>query len=475
MHKITLPLFLSMIFLSTPLFAQKASKKVKNAKLQGQIQKLMKLKTASQTKIGIYARDLDSGELIVNVGGDGAFNPASNTKLITSAAALDKLGPAKTWATRISAGSFEKGIVKTLYIKSDGDPLIRYNHVLEWAIRLQQLGVKSIIGGIVVDVAAFPDTLPPGFEQFDEDASYRPDIGSFSVNYNHVAVVVEPGKSGEDALIFMRPPNDHVKIIGKVKTTSGRRTKIISKAKRSNRGTTIILSGTIGKDAFHAIIRKRVDYPARYGANVFKHALESVGIKVSGKIRVGTRPENARTLHFHVSEPLWYLIMMMNKYSNNFIAEQLYQVLGADESAKCSLAESRKVVDAFMSKATNPKGFKQLNGSGLYVGNYLSPHQIVDVLGFMSKHHAYPEYKASLAVAGTDGTLRGRLKKGFAKANARAKTGTLSVVSALSGYAKTKSGRRIAFSILFNDPPIHAARMRKIQDAILEKIIAFDH
>ncbi len=468
-------IFVLLLTFSSVGYAQKSAKPLDNKKLKSEINTLLKLKTASQTKIGIYAQDLDTGEVLINVSGKKAFNPASNTKLITSAAALDKLGAEKAWATRISAGSFKNGTVETLYLKSDGDPLIRYNHVLEWAIRLQQLGVKSIKGGIVVDVSSFGDTLPPGFDQFDEDASYRPDISSFSVNYNHVALVVEPTKIGENAELFMRPPNDHVKFVGTVKTVKGRRTKIVSKAVKTKTGTKITVSGTIGEGAYHAILRKRVDYPSIYGANVFKTALESVGIKVDGEIRNGIRPKSSKTLHFHLSEPLWYAITMMNKFSNNFIAEQIYQLIGADKSTKTSVEASQKIVQEFMEKATDAKGFKQLNGSGLYVGNFLSPKQIVDVLSYMSKHHTYPEYAASLAVAGSDGTLRGRLTKGMAKANARGKTGTLSVVSALSGYLKTKSGRRVAYSILFNDPPIHAARMRKIQDAMLLKIAEFNN
>ncbi len=467
-------LFFLFISLSSSSFAQKSAQRVDNKKLKSDIGKLLRLKTASKTKIGIYVKDLDSGEVLLDMNGKESFNPASNAKLITSAAALDQLGAEKAWATRISAGSFEGGNVNTLYLKSDGDPLIRYNHVLEWAIRLKQLGVKSISGGIIVDVSSFGDTLPPGFGQFDEDASYRPDISSFSVNYNHVAMVVEPQNIGENATIFMRPPNDHVTFSGTVQTVKGGRTKIISKAVKTKNGTKITLSGTIGERASQGVIRKRVDYPSVYGANVFKHALEGVGIKVSGKLRTGVRPDDAKTLHFHLSEPLWYAIMMMNKFSNNFIAEQIYQLIGADNMAKTSLEKSQEIVQNFMEKVTDAKGFKQLNGSGLYVGNLLSPRQIVDVLSYMSTHHTYPEYAASLAVAGADGTLRGRLTKGSAKGNARAKTGTLSVVSALSGYLKTKSGRRVAYSILFNDPPIHAARMRNIQDAMLSKIAEFN-
>lgn len=470
--------FSFLLLFSSSAFAQKAVTP-NTKKLEKEIQKILKVKSASQTKIGIFVRDLNSGEKILNIKGEISYNPASNIKLVTSAAAFEKFGAAKTWATRISAGAFKDGEVKTLYIKSDGDPLIQYSHILEWAIRLKQLGVKKITGGIVVDTSAFPDTLPPAFEQFDEDASYRADISSFSVNYNGVTVVVIPGKAGEKARLVMRPPNDHVVIKGEVMTQKGRRSKVVAKATKTLRGTEINMSGVISERIVKEVYRKRVDYPSLYGASIFKTAMQSMGIKVSGKIRNGVRPEKSITLHFHSSEPLWYVMAMMNKFSNNFVAEQTYQLMGIDKEGNYSAEGSNKTLTEFMKKATkkyksNLDSYQQVNGSGLYVGNKISPRHLVDVLSYMYNSHHYPEFAASLAVGGKDGTLKGRLRKFPAKGNARGKTGTLSAVSALSGYLKTKSGRDVAYSILFNDPPIHGARMRKIQDVILQKIAAYN-
>ena len=178
MRKLTL-LFVLLLW-STPVFAQDATLDTK--KLAADFSKIMAGETVKKTKVGVYAVDVSTGEVLLNLDGEKAFNPASNMKIITSASALDTFGASKVWATRLSAGKLVEGEVKTLYVKSDGDPLLRYEDFVAWAIALKQKGVKSVSGGIVIDNAAFDDTLPPGFEQQDEDASYRPDIGAFSVN-----------------------------------------------------------------------------------------------------------------------------------------------------------------------------------------------------------------------------------------------------------------------------------------------------
>ena len=133
------------------------------------------------------------------------------------------------------------------------------------------------------------------------------------------------------------------------------------------------------------------------------------------------------------------------------------------------------MVEAFAKKVgIDGAGFTSKNGSGLYNGNQLTPRQIVTLLDYMADRPTYPEFGAALAIAGQDGTLRSRLGKGPARGTLRGKTGTLNDVTALAGYLETRSGRRVAYAILINDPPVKAWHLRRVQDELAEALVAYD-
>jgi len=119
-----------------------------------------------------------------------------------------------------------------------------------------------------------------------------------------------------------------------------------------------------------------------------------------------------------------------------------------------------------MKKLGVADGWKIMNGSGLYDGNLFSPRQLGTLLVAMAEHRFGPEFEASLSIAGSDGTLAGRLKT----KDLRGKTGTLNSVSALSGYATTASGRHVSYVILFNDTPVRAWTLRDEQDKMAQAI-----
>jgi D-alanyl-D-alanine carboxypeptidase/D-alanyl-D-alanine-endopeptidase (penicillin-binding protein 4) len=171
---------------------------------------------------------------------------------------------------------------------------------------------------------------------------------------------------------------------------------------------------------------------------------------------------------------LSYIVQAMNKWSNNFMAEQLLRVLGRDGETPSTWERSRETVRGFLERAgIDASQLALKNGSGLYDGNEISPRQFVRLLTFMLDHAAAPEYLSSLAVAGRDGTLADRMNSDAARGRVRAKTGTLNGVSALSGYARTASDRRLAFSIILNDTKRRAWRYRPAQDAFVTALAEF--
>lgn len=494
--RLVLPILLLSSLLLTPLGHLAAQEKIATgvttsrpaaadsvAKLKSSIDGLLQDKKLEGTRIGIHIVDVQSGQELYAHDADELYNPASNAKLITSAAALDVLGPQHTFTTRVFAEKVDgEKVPGAVYVTGDGEGFLLREDMLDWAAEIRARGITEISGDIIVDDGPFKggDFLPPGFDQKDEDASYRAPVGAVSVNFNAVTVHVSPGKVGEPARITLDPPNDHVVIDNQLTTVAGkaRRFNAASISTDEGKGTTIQVKGTVGADATAWSTRKRIDNPPLFAGSVFKASLEALGVKVKGKVRRGAAPSGGVSLVTHASEPLVYLLMAMNKWSNNFMAEQVFRDLGTTSAAgdaRGTWDGGRKVLQDFLKKAAPPvQKSNILNGSGLYAGNRYSARQISSVLRYMHHHTWGPEYKSTLAISGVDGTLGRRLRGESTKGKIRAKTGTLNQVSALAGYMITASGREVAFVILFNDPPVRAWRLRPEQDAIATAIAEWE-
>lgn len=440
------------------------------------VQKVMAFDALQKSKVGIVAVDVETNELVYAMNADEPFNPASNMKLLTAAAALETMGPEHVFVTRLGAKGDGPTIDGPLYLEGGGDPLLMWEDLLAMASELKALGVTKITGGVVVDDSAFGGGFtPPGFDQKDEDASYRAPVGAASLNYNSQTVVVRPGaKSGDPARFYLLPPNDNVQIENKISTAAGTRAKIGSKAVADGDGTKITLTGSIGQNAEAQYVRKRIDNPTLFSGSAMLAALRAAGIEAEGPVKAGKRPNGAKTLVMHESPSLAYVVFLMNKWSNNFLAEMLFKMVGSGGKT-ADASRSPAFVEKFLSKAgVKTKGFKSLNGSGLYTGNLITPRQIVELLDWMVDQPTYPEFAASLPTAGRDGTLAKRLANPITRNTLRGKTGTLNEVTALSGYLRTKSGRTLAYAVLINDPPVRAWTLRRVQDELAEALAGFD-
>jgi D-alanyl-D-alanine carboxypeptidase/D-alanyl-D-alanine-endopeptidase (penicillin-binding protein 4) len=474
---------------TSPEFERKAER------LEQAIESILADSDVTRGKVGIYAVDMATGNVLYEQGADIAMNPASNTKLITGAAALDAFGPNHTFETLLLAedvdadGMVADGVIDgPLYVKGGGDAFLLFEDFMGWAAELRQKGVREITGDIIVDDSIFAgEFLPPAFGQKDEDASYRSPIGAFSVGFNAVSVVVEPAETvGEPPSYRLVPPNEHIEVVNRATTTDGRRRRIhvVSEPIRSSGaesdgvpvGTKFIITGSIGKDArqFRSR-RKRIDNPSLFSGAVLVEALEMVGIEVGGRVETGEAPESAEVLVSHSSQPLTYIVLAMNKWSNNFMAEMLLRMLGTTEGEPSTWEASQAAAMEFLKETgIDTAGIVLKNGSGLYDANRASPRQFVALLRYMKEHQWAPEFTTSLAIAGIDGTMARRLEDESVRGKVRAKTGTLNEVTALSGYLRTDSDRLVAFSIIFNDPPRYAWHYRPVQDRIAQAIEAFD-
>jgi PBP4 family serine-type D-alanyl-D-alanine carboxypeptidase len=193
--------------------------------------------------------------------------------------------------------------------------------------------------------------------------------------------------------------------------------------------------------------------PARFAATVFSEVLQARGIHVTGGVETSSAalPAGLRVLAAHQSPPLAELIEAINKPSQNLHAEMMLRLLGARVKGRGGAEEGLDAVEDFLRRSRVSTGsWSLVDGSGLSRKALVTPHGMVDLLVAMDRHPHRAAFLDSLPVAGVDGTLKVRMKGTPAEGRVQAKTGTLTQVNALAGYATTRAGDRLAFCIVLN-------------------------
>jgi D-alanyl-D-alanine carboxypeptidase/D-alanyl-D-alanine-endopeptidase (penicillin-binding protein 4) len=424
----------------------------------------------SGARAGLLVTDVESGEVLFQRDADALLNPASNVKLVTTAAVLARLGADFRFDTELYVDGDGHG-ARTLYVKGKGDPSLVTERL--WAIAgdLAHLGLGRI-GDVVVDDTFFEgDRIGPGFDQEEGDKSYLAPTGAASLNWNTVAVNVAPGdRRGARARVELEPASDLFQVDVRATTSApGSRRRVTVSSTAAGARQRIVVDGRVPQGSRIQVVWRRIDNPPLYLGHTLRRLLEQRGVKVTGKVRTGAVPAGARLVHVAQSESLGEIVRRLNKTSNNFVAEQLLETLGAEtRGAPGSWAKGVEAVGDFLADLGVPRGaYVMKNGSGLNDANRFSARQLVTVLRAMwARFPLHAEYVVSLPVAGRDGTIRYRMEGSEAEGRLRAKTGTLEGVTSLSGYVQTAGNRTLAFAFLVNDFTARGRLVNRSLDAL---------
>ena len=446
--------------------------------LQARIDAILTTSALGGATVGVHVLDLATGATLYDRNAGLAQNPASNVKLVTTAAALALLGPEHRYVTRVYAERKRLSghtIDGDLYLRGGGDPSLITADLYQLASDLRALGVTRVTGGLVLDTSLFDrDELPPGFDQKQELVAYRAPGGALSVNFGTYVVLARPGaKEGEPALAGIDPPVPSIHLDNHATTAAGARTKLQVSVEPGDKGLAVKLGGTIGLEAEPPEYRYRSRAPAEHTAEVFKPVLQQRGVKLGkATVRIAPVPEDAQRLAIVRSQPLSVLVRSVNKLSNNYMAEHILKTL--DPATPQTYAGGLARVYAWLKEIELPGAVHMTNGSGLYDTNRVSASQFTHLLARVHRDFRIGgDYLASLPIAGADGTLRSRLQETVAERFVRAKTGTLDQVSALSGYAGAVGKPPIAFSILMSGlDKWRAPAARAAQDQIAALLAA---
>ncbi len=390
---------------------------------------------------------------------DRLVNPASLTKLLTTSAALDLLGPGWTWSTPVwLQGTLEDGVLHgDLVIKGSGDPKLVLERIWLLLRRVQQLGVREIRGDIVLDRSAFvvPERDPAEFDgEGLRPYNVRPD--ALLLNFKSLL------------LSFTPEPLRGVARIGAEPTLTG---VAVDATVALDAGACGDWRGRLGADFSDATrIHFAGRYPAACGERVWPVAYadarryneralsglwQQMGGKLSGTVRDGTAPATPPSFEF-TSPPLADVVRDINKYSNNVMAQQLFLTLGLTQRGLGTPQDARAVLQQWLQRfGSNAEGTLIDNGSGLSRDTRIRALLLAQLLQAAWAGPAMPELMASLPLAGVDGTLR---RSSASIGRAHLKTGSLRDVAGVAGYVLADSGRRYVVVAIVNDPNAAAAR-----------------
>jgi PBP4 family serine-type D-alanyl-D-alanine carboxypeptidase len=455
--------------------------------LRARIEQILADSALAHSSAGVKIASLRSGEVFYERNSKLLFHPASNQKLLTSATALGILGPAFEFSTRVACDS---GAVKdsvldgNLFFIGGGNPDLTSIELFGLAQQLKQTGIREVNGDLICDDFYFDDVRwGSGWAWDDDPAAYSPRLTALTLNKNVVTVTVTPGDSvGELAKVFVEPPTDFVQVVNTSATVqygwqvdSLRLPPLIIDRRWQQNQNIIIVDGAIGMDQQPRHDEINVLSPELYAGTIFRDMLSYAGIKLNGRVTRGLAPPAGRTLAEH-RQPMMPALINLNKISDNLTAELILKTIGAEKFGRRGNAENGlRAIRLFLSSGgIDTTAMSLADGSGLSRYNLITPAAIVDLLTAMwNNFKLRNEFIATLPIAGVDGTLENRMRGTPAEGIVHAKTGSLSGVSALSGYAVTLDGEELAFSIMMQPFVVPTRAIREAQDKICVEICSF--
>jgi D-alanyl-D-alanine carboxypeptidase/D-alanyl-D-alanine-endopeptidase (penicillin-binding protein 4) len=470
-----------LLFLSScsPLYRSQGNEAAL-ANLRTSIENILADSIFIPARVGIKIVSLGDARVLFERSSKALFHPASNLKLLTAATALHALGKDYKFRTAIYSDSIVEGgdLRGNLYIKGFGDPDLTTTD-LKWMVgQLKDMGLRSIQGDIVGDVSYFDDVFwGRGWMWDDEPSSSEPFITPLSINENSVKVFLSPGeRPGDSVRVRFEPETKYVDLTNGGVTAPDTATNTVEVTRRfKERLNTVVVTGTLPRSSPELEFELSVWDPTLYTLTLFREELERERIAVQGGLRLGSVQEGAKHLVEH-EWPIDSAVIKMDKMSDNLSAENLLKVSAAEKRGPPGTSmQGISVVNEFLSSlGIDTTSYLMVDGSGVSHYNLINAETIVELLSkIYTQRELFGVFEASLPVAGIDGTLEDRMKRTAAEGNVRAKTGTLSGVSSLSGYVQTRDGDVLAFSILMQNFIGSPRPYRNAQDKIVELLASF--
>lgn len=428
--------------------------------------------------LAVWVGDADaSGRVWLAHRANVAVNAASVMKLVTTAAALDLLGPGFTWKTAVyTDGPVHDGVLHgTLYLRGDGDPTLVTERLWLLLRRVQALGIRHIAGDIVLDRSAF--RLPAhDASAFDGEPlrPYNAGPDALLINFRSQVLTFVPDAAAGVAYIAMEPPLAGVRVPASVPLADGPCGDWRQQLQMDFSDARVLrLAGRYPAACGERVWPIAYPDPAQHSARAIAGMWAQMGGTLGGRVRDGLVPPGLAARFVFPSRPLIDVVRDVNKYSNNVMAQQLLLTLARAAKNQVATGDAQvlppapSVTTFDVARSVLQQWWRQRlgpdvpvpvvdNGAGLSRQASVTPEALGHLLRWVWSSPWMPELMASLPAAGIDGTLRRRFS--MAPGVAHLKTGTLGDVQAVAGYVHARDGQRRVLVAVINHPKANAAR-----------------
>jgi D-alanyl-D-alanine carboxypeptidase/D-alanyl-D-alanine-endopeptidase (penicillin-binding protein 4) len=462
---------------------------VNSAPLEAQIKDILSVPAAKDAFWGIEVRDVKADKILYSLNADHFFVPASNTKLFTTALALSRLGPGYQFHTRVIQSGRDLVLVgagdpnlsgRTLPYQPklpDPAPLAAINQLAD---EIVARGIRHIDGNIVGDDTAFVyEPYPPGWgltDTYDDDG---PPVSAICVDDNVAKLqIVAPLADGALVETSWQLPFDLFRIDNALLTDSEGHGGIHYQRLPGSRELRIW--GIVLPEKEIEPISLAVDDPALFAARALKEALAARGVMCDGSAIARHQlpgaplldPLQGDLIAERVSLPLVEAARLVDKISQNLHAEILLRDVGLLLTGKGTREGGLDALARFLQGAgIGADDYHFSDGSGLSRYNIVTPHAIATLLQYMANSPMREQWMGLLPIGGVDGSLRLRFRALRLHGEIHAKTGSLTHVSALSGYAVRDDGTVLSFSILANNYGAPTSAIRELLDKIASALL----
>jgi serine-type D-Ala-D-Ala carboxypeptidase/endopeptidase (penicillin-binding protein 4) len=433
--------------------------------LTREIEQIINRPELKRSRWGILIKTLESDQKIYSLEADKYFIPASNTKLLTTAATLHKFGANYVINTPIYISGSAPNL-KTLRIVGQGDPTFTTEDLKQIAQQLKDQEISEIDQLIVSESNFERPAINPTWEWSDIYHYYAVAVNSLILNENTFKLQIIPQQPGQPTKLEWSDS------IAKEQWQINNQSVTIDQENIDR----ISIDGVLGKPILeitgeigintqpHSPSITVLD-PASYFLESLRTILTESGIKVNqvSLNNSSSIPSETEWLKIN-SHTLSYLITKTNQDSNNLFAEALVQLLGKTNN---SLSGIEVMKETLTDLGIDPTTYRLRDGSGLSRHNLVSPEALVQTLKLIAKTPQGQVYQDSLPIAGVNGTLSRRFLGTVLEGNLTAKTGTMTGVSALSGYLNVPDYQPLVFSIIVNKSDQSGINLREHIDQIV--------
>jgi D-alanyl-D-alanine carboxypeptidase/D-alanyl-D-alanine-endopeptidase (penicillin-binding protein 4) len=440
--------------------------------LKTELDNILKNKFFESCLVSIQVEDLTANKTLYSKNEKILLRPASNMKIITSAAGLLYLGPDYEFTTNLYYDGYVSNdtLIGNIYVVGGCDPDFVTQDLYQFVDAIQSLNISVINGSIYGDVS-FKDSLywGKGWMWDDDPSSDAPYLSALNINNNCVEVMVQQSEYLDKPTVTLIPGTNYLIIKNESTFDVGPNFEITrSWIEKKNE---VVVKGKFPISSRYVKDFVNVLEPEKYFLTLFSEVLDSNNIKTLGNTELVSLPEHVNLI-YSFKRKYSDIITNLNKESDNLCAEMTLYALANKYSGKPATADSgiqllNRMIDSI---GLNYKDYRLVDGSGVSHYNVVSAELLTAILKYfyLHQHDLYELLYDSFPIAGVDGTLENRMRKTSAFKNVHAKTGTLSGVSCISGFVETKNNHQIAFSIMMQNFVGSSKLARDLQDVICE-------